>query len=187
MLFRNTRVKIPYLKSSINKNLPEFWFAAYVRSCQERKTADFLSKMGIEYYLPLQKETHKWSDRVKTVEKLVLPGLIFIRTTRTKRVEILSETTLISRYMTQGGSYNPVIIPDNQIEDFRFVLENGQDRVAVSSDVYTHGDCVEVVSGPLKGLKAEVVDISGQQCAVIRVDNLCSAVIKISLNEIRKI
>ena len=187
MLFRNTRVIIPYLKSSINNNPPEFWFAAYVRSCQERKTADFLSRMGIEYYLPLQKETRKWSDRVKTVEKLVLPGLIFIRTTRTRRVEILSETTLICRYMTQGGSYNPVIIPDNQIEDFIFVLENGQDKVTVSKEIFSAGDAVEIISGSLKGLKAQFVDISGQQYAAVRIDNLCSAIIKISLNEIRKI
>ena len=49
-----------------------FWFVAYVRSCQERRVADLLAAQGIETYVPVQKERHKWSDRVKIVDHIPL-------------------------------------------------------------------------------------------------------------------
>ena len=49
------------------------WLVAYVKSCMEKKTAERLTAMGIEHYLPVQTVERRWSDRVKRMEKLVLP------------------------------------------------------------------------------------------------------------------
>lgn len=49
------------------------WLVAYVKSCMEKKTAERLTAMGIEHYLPVQTVERRWSDRVKRTEKLVLP------------------------------------------------------------------------------------------------------------------
>ena len=39
------------------------WLVAYVQSCLEKKTAERLKAMGVEYYLPIQSEIRQWSDR----------------------------------------------------------------------------------------------------------------------------
>ena len=65
-----------------------YWFVAYVRSCQERRVADLLAAQGFEAYVPIQKERHKWSDRFKIVDRLVLPRMVFIHTTKALRYEI---------------------------------------------------------------------------------------------------
>ena len=57
------------------------WYVAYVKSCSEFKVAEFLEKFGYEYYLPVKREVHQWSDRKKIVRKLVLPRMIFPPTT----------------------------------------------------------------------------------------------------------
>ena len=46
------------------------WLVAYVQSCLEKKTAERLKAMGVEYYLPIQsdgatgaREWTAWSSR----------------------------------------------------------------------------------------------------------------------------
>lgn len=58
------------------------WLVAYVQSCLEKKTAERLKAMGVEYYLPIQSEIRQWSDRRKKVDRLVIPMMIFVHVTR---------------------------------------------------------------------------------------------------------
>ena len=43
----------------------KFWIAVYTRPRSERKAVSELNKLGIETYLPVQKQLRKWSDRKK--------------------------------------------------------------------------------------------------------------------------
>lgn len=61
------------------------WLVAYVKSCMEKKTAERLTAMGIEHYLPVQTVERRWSDRIKRMEKLVLP-LMILYTSRPRNV-----------------------------------------------------------------------------------------------------
>lgn len=162
------------------------WFVAYVRSCQERRLASFLAAEGIDYYLPIQKERRRWSDRVKLVEKLVIPGMIFIHTDEIARQELLKDNPLISRFMT-NGPYKPVVVPDSQMEEFRFVVENSSEKVSVSSRNFAAGEKIEVISGPLKGLVSEITAISGVSYLLIRLDMLGAAMVKIDAGCVKKI
>ena len=49
------------------------WLVAIVRIYHEKKTSERLTKMGVENFLPIQQEVHKWSDRRKVVDRVVLP------------------------------------------------------------------------------------------------------------------
>ncbi len=40
----------------------KFWIAAYTRPRSERKAAQELAKLGIETYVPVQKQMRLWSD-----------------------------------------------------------------------------------------------------------------------------
>lgn len=44
------------------------WYVAHVRIHHEKKVAEYLGKMGIETFVPVQQEIHQWSDRRKLVE-----------------------------------------------------------------------------------------------------------------------
>ena len=54
------------------------WLVAIVRIYHEKKTSERLTKMGVENFLPIQQEVHKWSDRRKVVDRVVLPMMIFV-------------------------------------------------------------------------------------------------------------
>ena len=49
------------------------WYVALVRMHHEKKVSEYLDKMGIENFIPLQQEMHQWSDRRKLIESVLLP------------------------------------------------------------------------------------------------------------------
>ena len=165
-----------------------YWFVAYVRSCQERRVADLLATQGFETYVPVQKERHKWSDRVKIVDRLVLPRMVFIHTTKALRYRIAENYRgRVTGFMSKGGPHNPVIIPDSQMADFQFMVTHGAGEVRIASEPLAPGDTVEILSGPLKGFKCELVTLATRKLATVRLGMLGSAVIEVNLDNVKKV
>ena len=164
------------------------WFVAYVRSCQERRVAELLAGKGFEVYVPIQKERHRWSDRTKIVDHLVLPHMVFIRTTKALRYEIAENYRgRVTGFMSKGGPHNPVIIPDQQMADFQFMVSHGQGQVQMEGPELAPGDTVEILAGPLKGLRCELVTLSSRRFAVVRLGLLGAAGVEVALNEVKKV
>lgn len=155
------------------------WFVAFVKPFQERRSAEALDKMGVEHFLPVQQEKRKYSDRIKVVDVLVIPRMIFIRTTETRRRELLNDVYGIYAYMCKG-TYDPVIVPDRQMEDFRFMVEKGAGKVHLSSSPFSPGDRVKVVAGPLKGWKCELVAVGEKRCVAVRLGSVGTALLDLS-------
>ena len=165
------------------------WHVAYVKSCQEKKARDMLINDGVECYLPIHKVKHKWSDRLKTIEKLVLPRMIFIRTTLAKRIDVIRSIPGITKYMSNGGAFNPVIIPDKQMELFMTMVENSSEgtSVEVRTEPLAPGDTVEITDGPMKGMKCELLKIKDKTKIAVRLEMLGTAMMEISSDIVKKI
>lgn len=144
------------------------WYAAYTNSRAEKKVLKELQKQGIEAYLPLQKRLKQWSDRRKWVEEPLIRCYIFVRIDMSDYYQVLN-TNGIVRYITFEGKAVP--IPDNQIEVLRKLVANEAD-VEVTTDSFTPGDKVKVVSGPLHGLEGELVDFRGNRRVMIRIEHI---------------
>lgn len=151
--------------------LPRQWLVAYVQSCMEKKTAARLSAMGIECYLPVQSEIRQWSDRRKKVDRLVIPMMIFVHVTRQERPLPLT-LQAVSRYMVLRGESTPAVIPDDQMERFRFMLDYSPETVELCSTPLAPGDKIKVIKGPLAGLEGELVTIGGKSKVAVRLDML---------------
>ena len=98
------------------------WLVAVVRIYHEKKTSERLTKMGIENFLPIQQEVHKWSDRRKVVDRVLLPMMIFVHVDPQEQKEVLT-LSAISRYMVLRGESTPAVIPDQQMLRFKFMLD----------------------------------------------------------------
>lgn len=159
------------------------WYVAYVRSCQEKKCASDLKKLGVEYFLPVQLVKKKYSDRMKWVEQLVLPRMIFIHTDEKTRIRLLDDVYALCSYMA-AGTFKPVIVPDREMNDFRFMLKQGGGKVRVSCDLFQPGDRVKVVSGPLEGLVCELVSVGEKRCVAVRLGAIGTATLDISMDDL---
>lgn len=162
------------------------WYVAYVRSYQERTVAGFLQKAGYEYYLPIEREVHQWSDRKKVVERLVIPRIIFVHTTEFRRRQSLELIPYLTRYMCDGGPYTAVKVRDADMEAFRMMVEYGGRKVGVVQTLVP-GDKVRVVAGPLKGLECELVNVQGERCLAVHLGPVGTATIELTTDSVEKI
>ena len=55
----------------------------------------------------------------------------------------------ISRYMVLRGESRPAVIPEEQMERFRFMLDYSPEAVEICSTPLAAGDAVKVIKGPL--------------------------------------
>lgn len=163
------------------------WYVSYVKSCREKSAARSLDALGVETFLPISIVKRRWSDRIKLIEKLLLPHMIFIRTSESRRVELLKEVDSLTRFMSKGGTYNPVIVPDEQMKAFRFILERSSGEVDFIDAPLAPGDRVMVVEGPLAGLECELLTINGSNKIAIKMDWLGASITEIDISSVKKL
>ena len=152
------------------------WLVAYVRLHHEKKTAERLTAMNIENFLPVQEEIRQWTYRKKKIERVVIPMMIFVHVDAAERSQVLT-LSAISRYMVLHGEHTPAVIPDEQMERFKFMLDYADEAVEMCAAPLVPGELIRVVKGPLKGLEGELVEVDGKAKVVVRLDLLgCAGV-----------
>lgn len=152
------------------------WYAAYVRLFHERKTAEKLSLMGIESFVPVREEIHQWSQRKKKVIRVLIPQMIFIHATPEERLETLTLPS-ISHYLVLRGEHTPAVIPDRQMQQFMFMVDYSDETIEMYTSPLQPGQAIKVIKGPLAGLEGELIEIDGKSKVVVHLDLLgCAGV-----------
>ena len=162
------------------------WLVVCVQSNREKKTYERLSALGFESFLPLQEETRRWSDRSKKVQRVVIPMVVFARIAPSERISVLRLPS-VSRFMVLRGESAPAIIPDAQMERFRFMLDYSPEAVEICSTPLAAGDAVKVIKGPLAGLEGELVMIGGKSKVAVRLDMLGCAHVDMPIGYVERI
>lgn len=157
-----------------------------MQSCLEKKTAERLTAMGVECYLPVQTEIRQWSDRRKKIDRLVIPMIIFVHVAPGERSLPLT-LQAVSRYMVLRGESRPAIIPEEQMNRFRFMLDYSPEAVEICSTPLAPGDAVKVIKGPLAGLEGELVTIGGKSKVAVRLDMLGCAHVDMPVGFVEKL
>lgn len=166
---------------------PKYWIAALVQMNCEKRVEVKLNKLGFETYLPVQREEHQWSDRKKTIERRVIPMIVFVRIDR-KDAEYVRNLSFVHKLITYPGSKDVATpIPDEQINNLKFLLSNAESEVSIVSNMKI-GDKVRIIRGTLKGLIGTLFMMNGKTPKVaIRINGLGYASVSISISSIKKI
>ena len=159
------------------------WYAVYTRSRAEKKTLEALEKSGIEAYLPLYKTLRQWSDRKKMVELPLIPSYVFVKIEETQYKKVLEVDGIVAFIKFENKL---VAIPDQQIQFIKRLVEHGDDLNVISEKV-EQGDLVRIASGPLRGTEGEVIETSGKQKFVLRIDIGYTLIVNIQGVEIIKV
>jgi transcriptional antiterminator NusG len=143
------------------------WYAVRTRSRHEKLVARQLESQGIESFLPIVIQTHKWSDRSKQVETPLFSGYAFLRMVHSsdERVRVLRTQGVVSFVGVQGTG---TPIPDHQIEDIKTLVAS---RVPYEERPFLHvGQRVRVRGGALDGMQGILVAENGDRSLVISVE-----------------
>ncbi len=143
------------------------WYAVRTRSRHEKLVARQLENQGIESFLPVVSQMHKWSDRRKQVDSPLFSGYAFLRMIHSseERVRVLRTQGVVS-FVGVHGTGTP--IPDHQIEDIKTLVASRmpyQERAFVQV-----GQRVRVRGGALDGVQGILVAENGDRSLVISVE-----------------
>jgi len=159
-----------------------FWHAVYVKSRAEKKALSDLQAKNIEAFLPLQKKLRQWSDRKKWVDMPLIPGYLFIKVNR-KEYDIALQSSHIVTYVRFEGK--AAIIPEKQIEYLKLLLKQDNLNIEITQEKLEPGQTIEVVAGPLIGLRGKLIKRYGKNTVAIELENIGhSALIEISADDI---
>lgn len=162
------------------------WYVGFVKSCQDAKVAQSLTDLGVEHFYAVMKVRKKRTDRIVIKESRIIPGRIFIRTTPSRRVPLLSEIYGLYAYMANGVG-NPVVIPDEQMNVFMDVVNKSNEAVEFHQEHIKPGDKVRVINGPLIGLECELIEINGRNYAKMKLGQVGCLLTSIPLEYVEKI
>lgn len=146
-------------------NFESHWYALKTRYRHEKKVNERLQRKGVTSYLPLYSTNDNWNNRKKKVTEPLFSCYVFVKIPLKERLPVLQ---------TEGAirlvSFNnvPAPIPENQIDAIRQIL---QENMSFQKENYLAlGKRVEVIHGPLKGIKGIVQKIKDQSRLVISID-----------------
>lgn len=144
------------------------WYACFTRPRAEKAVEGRLLEADVECYLPLQRVRRRWSDRLKWVREPLIRSYIFVRV-NAENYRKAQYTEGILKFITFGGQ--AVAIPDEQIDAIRMLLRQEVD-VEVTIENFEPGQAVEVSTGPLIGLRGELVETRGSKKVLVRLGQI---------------
>ncbi|MCS6316263.1 MAG: UpxY family transcription antiterminator [Nitrospira sp.] len=155
------------------------WYAISTRSRHEKLVRDRLAGIGIEPFLPLAKKLSQWSDRKVWTASPLFSGYCFARFSLMNSLAIL-QTPGVVRIV---GITVPAAIPDEEMAALKQLAEC--ERQFEPHDYFVDGAWVQVVRGPLAGLRGQLLRKSGHHSLVVRAHLIRqAATVHIDMNEV---
>jgi transcription antitermination factor NusG len=160
--------------SEIARNVDAFlanqelrWYALHTRARHERMVEHRLREHGMETFLPVVQEVHRWSDRKKKVEVPLFGCYVFVHCAL-----LPEDRTVVHRIDSVFGFVGArgvgLPIPDEQIESVRTVL--GQAAIWRSHPFLKAGQRVRVRGGALDGIEGVFLSENGDHSLIISID-----------------
>lgn len=155
------------------------WYALSTRSRHEKQVRDRLANIGVEPFLPMARKLTQWSDRKVWTDTPLFAGYCFARFSLMSSHSVI-QTPGIVRIV---GSVMPEPIADEEVAAIKILAASR--RPIEPQDYLCEGAWVEIVRGPLTGLRGQLLRRSGQDCVVVRVHLIQQAVtVHIDRNEV---
>jgi transcription antitermination factor NusG len=143
------------------------WYAVHTRARHEKMVVERLLEQGVSTYLPMVKETHRWSDRKKIVELPLFSCYVFARFTPRNEDRLrVCRTHGVLQVIGMQGEALP--IPDEQIDAVRLLINEQLPWTA--HPFLKIGQRVRICSGALKGVEGILVARNGDRTLVVSVD-----------------
>lgn len=144
------------------------WFAVHTRYKSEKLALKQLTFYGINAYLPIRNLTRRYTSKIRHVELPLINSFVFVKIKKDEYAKVL-QTEYVHGFLKFGQ--NLLSIPESEIDLIRRLIGENIEVTAIEKDYLIKGDLVEVVFGPLLGLKGRLVNIQGKERVVVELTN----------------
>ena len=145
----------------------EQWYAVHTRARHERVVAHRLRDLGVNTFLPVVTEVHRWSDRKKSVESPLFGCYVFVKLAPTgdERLRVL-RIDGVFKFVGVRGVGTP--IAETQIDAVRTLI--GQQLPWSSHPFLQIGQRVRVRGGALDGVEGILLSRNDDNTLVVSID-----------------
>ena len=176
------------------------WYIAQVKRHNEFVCRKILNSPDrfpykVEAYVAAQQEIVLRANRTRHVkERVVIAGKIFIRVDPSHRQDVLKQCLLLSRYV-KDPSASPTVngftpfarVPDWEIQRLREIFTLADGPVEYTDALPRPNDKIQVLTGPLHGLRGTVSTVSGRKFATVLIDTLGTFSFRLPIADIAKL
>lgn len=148
-------------------NSAQKWYAVHTRSRHEKVVAAQLRGRGVDTYLPLVEEIHRWSDRRKRVQVPLFPGYTFIHACDSAET-MATVAQVPSAVGIVGAEVGGTPIPDEEIATVHRLLSNN--IPCVNHPFLKLGQRVRIRGGALDGVEGPLLALKGENCLVVSIE-----------------
>ncbi|MTI29868.1 UpxY family transcription antiterminator [Xanthovirga aplysinae] len=138
------------------------WFALMVQHRHEKKVHQRLKELGIISYLPTQRVTRQWSDRIKQVEEPLFSCYVFVHLPENQLYKALALKSVFGVVSFEG---KPASIRDKEIEQMKIALSKATNLEIF--ELCPLGTLVEILDGPFKGIQGMVIKVRNEHKLVV--------------------
>jgi transcription antitermination factor NusG len=162
----NQSLEHPNLTPTVGASI-ENWYAVHTRARHERTVAHRLRDQGVNTFLPLVTEVHRWSDRRKSVEVPLFGCYVFVKLLPTgeDRLRVLRIDGVLKFVGTRGVG---TPIAETQIDAVRTLV--GQQVPWSSHPFLQIGQRVRVRGGALDGVEGILLSRNDDNTLVVSID-----------------
>ena len=176
---RYAQVRVPELDQTAISQTDFQWYAIQTHSRHEKQVRDRLRAVGIEPLLPLGQQCRQWSDRKVLTTLPLFSGYCFANFTLGRSLAVL-QTPGVVRIV---GILRPEPIPAEEIAVLQKV--SSVNPMMEPCAYLTEGAWVEVIRGPLVGIRGQLVRQADHHGLVIRASLLQrAALIHIGIDDV---
>jgi transcription antitermination factor NusG len=143
------------------------WYAVQTRARHEKVVAGRLREQGLDTFLPVSSEVHRWSDRRKKVEVPLFGCYVFVKLVLSDecRYRVCNVDGVFGFVGVRGQG---IAIPDEQIEAVRALLAG---QLPWSSHPFLKiGQRVRIRGGSLDGVEGILAARNGDRTLIVSVD-----------------
>lgn len=162
------------------------WYVAIVHTNCEKKVKDYLEKMDIEAFVPVQTYVRMVGKRKKEVERVVIRSRVFVHCHPDKDSRTAVKKVLfVKNFVTYPGTYQDAVIPDRQMKQFKYMLGCSDAQIIMSDNIQT-GQRVRVARGYFKDIEGNICKIPNKKGTYVGVNmNLLGcACVSINLSDL---
>ncbi len=145
------------------------WFAIYSKYRCEKLAYNHLLRKKIQAYLPLSFYPKPGSTKKRTVGIPLIPNYVFVKITNKEYVKVLE--TLHVQYFLKIAN-NLISIPEEEINTLKRFVGNNDVKLANNTSHLEKGNWVEIISGPLSGVKGILLEIQGKKNISVKLNTL---------------
>ena len=152
--------------------ISKYWYAIYVKRRHEKSVNTELQEKGIESSLPLMTQTRQWSDRRKKVEVPLFRGYVFVKIDiKNEKLPVLT-TSGVVKFVT----FNNVTVPIPEDQMYWLQQMIASDLLLSQEQDFPVGTEIDVMFGPLKGLRGQVKQKNSETRLVVWFDAIMQGV-----------